>query len=100
LSGARLIVKPAAARDITSTVEWYARQGQELGLAFLGELRVTYDRVVEHPLLYQDLGHGVRRALLRRFPYAVYYVADVDGIRILAVLHASRNPAEWRRRSR
>lgn len=100
MSGASLTVKPAAVRDITSAVEWYAQQGQELGLAYLRELRATYDRIVEHPLLYQELDQGVRRALLRRFPYAVYYLVDPDGISILAVLHASRSPAEWRRRSR
>jgi hypothetical protein len=45
----------------------------ELGLEFLGELRATYDRVAAGPLGHQDRRSGVRRALLRRFPYAVYF---------------------------
>jgi plasmid stabilization system protein ParE len=41
---------------------------------------------------------GIRRALLRRFPYAVYFAVERDVVVILAVLHVSRDPAEWQRR--
>jgi plasmid stabilization system protein ParE len=47
---------------------------------------------------YQDLRLGIRRALLRRFPYAVYFAVDGDVVVVIAVLHASRDPAEWQRR--
>ena len=42
------------------------------GTEFLQELRSTYDRIVQGPLKYQELRSGIRRALIRRFPYAVY----------------------------
>jgi plasmid stabilization system protein ParE len=40
----------------------------------------------------------VRRALVRRFPYAVYYVAEPDQISILAVIHTRRHPHRWQSR--
>ena len=44
--------------------------------------------------------HGtVRRGLVRRFPYGVFYVVTDDTIVILAVFHASRDPAGWRART-
>ena len=49
------------------------------GLEFLDELRATYHRVAAGPFGHQDLRSGVRRALLRRFPYAVYFA--VSGLR-------------------
>jgi plasmid stabilization system protein ParE len=67
-------------------------------LEFLDELRATYGRIVEGPLKYQHLRSGIRRALLRRFPYAVYFAVEEAAIVVLAVLHASRDPAEWQRR--
>jgi plasmid stabilization system protein ParE len=69
-----------------------------LGLQFLDELRASYDRIVEGPLKYQELRSGIRRALLRRFPYAIYFAIEGDVVVVLAVLHASRDPAEWQRR--
>ena len=93
-----LLADPRADLDVEGTVRWYERQRPGLGLEFLDELRAAYSRIVERPLAYQDIGLGTRRALLRRFPYAVYYVVGDDVIAILAVLHASRGPAEWQRR--
>lgn len=64
----------------------------------LDELRASYDRIVGGPLKYQELRGGIRRALLRRFPYAVYFAIDGEIVVVVAVLHASREPAEWQRR--
>ena len=94
----RLVSEPRADLDIEATFRWYENEWSALGLEFLHELRATYDRIVDGPLKYQELRSGIRRALLRRFPYAVYFAVERDVIVILAVLHASRDPAEWQRR--
>ena len=36
----------------------------------------SYDRIAAGPFEYQDLRSGIRRALLRRFPYAVYFAVE------------------------
>ena len=67
-------------------------------MEFFEELRATYGRIVEGPFRYQDLRLGIRRTLLRRFPYSVYLAVEGEDIVVLAVLHAHRDPAEWQRR--
>ncbi|MEX5217417.1 MAG: type II toxin-antitoxin system RelE/ParE family toxin [Nitrospira sp.] len=94
----RLVSEPQADLDIEATFHWYENEQSELGLEFLDELRAGYDRIVEGPLKYQELRSGIHRALLRRFPYAIYFAVDNDVIVVLAVLHTSRDPAEWQRR--
>ena len=94
----RLVSEPQADLDIEATFHWYENEQSGLGLEFLDELRAIYDRVVEGLLKYQELRSGIRRALLRRFPYAAYFAVEGNVIVVLAVLHASRDPAEWRRR--
>jgi toxin ParE1/3/4 len=96
----RLVAEPRAELDIAAAYQWYEREGAGLGLEFLQELSSAYDRIVEDPLKYRDLESGIRRALLRRFPYAVYFAVESNVVVILAVLHVSRNPAEWQRRRR
>jgi len=94
----RLVAEPRADLDAAAAYHWYESERAGLGLEFLDELRATYNRITAGPLNYQDLEGGIRRALLRRFPYAVYFAAEGDVVVILAVLHVSRDPAEWQRR--
>jgi len=94
----RLISEPPVDIDVEAAFEWYENEQPGLGVEFLDELRSTYNRIGDGPLKYQELRGGIRRALLRRFPYAVYFAIEADIIVVVAVLHASRDPAEWQRR--
>jgi plasmid stabilization system protein ParE len=47
---------------------------------------------------YQDLRSGIRRALTRRFPYAVYFSIEGETVVVVAVLSTARDPEEWQRR--
>jgi plasmid stabilization system protein ParE len=87
----RLVAQPRADLDVAAA---------GLGREFLEESRDAYDRIGEDPLRYRQLESGIRRALLRRFPYAIYFAVESDVVVVLAVLHVSRNPAEWQLRRR
>lgn len=91
----RLISEPQADLDIEAAFDWYENERPGLGLEFLDELRASYGRIADGPLKYQDLRGGIRRALLRRFPYAVYFAVEGEVAVILTVLRASEDPAKW-----
>jgi len=38
---------------------------------------------------------GVRRTLLPRFPYGVFYTVKNDLVYVLAVIHHARQPRRW-----
>lgn len=97
MTGYRLVAEPRVDLDVAAACQWYEYEEPGLGLEFLDQLRATYDRIAAGPLQYQDLRSGIRRALLRRFPYAVYFAVEGDLVIVLAVLHASRDPANWQR---
>lgn len=94
----RLVAEPQVDLDIEDAFTWYENERPGLGIEFLSELRAAYNRIAQGPLKYQHLRSGLRSALLRRFPYAVYFAREDDVVVIVAVLHASRDPAEWQRR--
>jgi plasmid stabilization system protein ParE len=96
----RLVSEAQVDIDIEAAFRWYENQQTGLGLEFLDELRAAYDRIVDGPFRYSQLRSNTRRALLKRFPYAIYFVVEEQTIVVLAVLHTSRDPAEWQRRSR
>ena len=94
----RLEAQPAVELDIESTFDWYETEELGLGREFLDQLREAYNRMLENPFAFQDLRLGIRRALTRRFPYAIYFTVNEDTILVLAVLHCARDPAEWQQR--
>jgi hypothetical protein len=51
------------------------------------------------PERYPVVRGEARRALLRRFPYAVFFVATPDLVSVLACMHARRDPRRWQERS-
>jgi toxin ParE1/3/4 len=89
---------PAVEADVEAAYDWYESEKAGLGLEFLEELRAAYHRILDHPFGYHDLRAGIRRALTRRFPYAVYFSIEDETIVIVAVLSTARDPAEWQHR--
>lgn len=75
--------------------DWYEAQSLGLGEEFLAAVDLQLKRLEQAPLLYPEIIPGVRRALLPRFPYGVFYTVRKDLVHILAVIHHARNPRRW-----
>lgn len=92
---ARIRFKPSAERDIESAFGWYDEHGPGLGNEFLDEIDAAVTRIAENPRAYQVIRSRIRRAVVHRFPYLIFYVIDPREIVVLACMHASRNPESW-----
>jgi plasmid stabilization system protein ParE len=88
----------SAQEDLRQAIQWYEEGRSGLGSEFLAEADHIFDRIKDGPLQFPKIDSGVRRALFRRFPYAVYFIIESDRIEILAVLHLRRDPERWRSR--
>jgi plasmid stabilization system protein ParE len=87
-----------AERDVEEAAFWCEQQREGLGVEFVLELDAALERVETAPRQFPEIEHRVRRALLRRFPYAVYFVLDEQSVGVFAVLHQSRDPGTWKAR--
>lgn len=100
----RLVVRPSTELDIQDAANWYEDEEVGLGGEFVDELRNIVHRIGELPTQFPEVGRGVRRALLKRFPYAIYFLlrgaGDERAAIIIAVLHQRRSPSVWRTRAR
>ena len=88
----RLTFSARALREMGEAHEWYESQSPGLGEEFLVATELQLKRLEQAPLLYGEVVAGVRRALLPRFPYGVFYTIHGDLVHILAVIHNARNP--------
>ncbi len=93
-----IVLLRKAEEDIGSAFQWYEMQQPGLGEDFLVRLRQSLEGVGRLPESFPLIHKNVRRALVTKYPYVVFYVAETTRVVVLAVLHTSRNPANWPRR--
>ena len=91
----RLKFSSRALREIGEAQEWYELQNPGLGEEFIAAMELQLKRLEQAPLLYVEVIPNVRRALLPRFPYGLFYAVRSNLINVLAVLHDARNPRQW-----
>jgi plasmid stabilization system protein ParE len=94
----RAVILPRAARDIDEAVAWYTARDPRLGEEFLRRVDDCLLAVRRTPEAFTGVGKGYRRALLRRFPYGVFYEYVNDSVVVYAVVHCSQDPERWRAR--
>ena len=91
--------RPEAESELTEARDWYRERGLGLGDEFLRAVDsclATIQRLPEsHPVVYRD----IRRALLRRFPYGIFYLIEGNVVTVLACFHAKRDPTVWKQRT-
>ena len=94
----RLVVRPAAEADIVAAALWYESRATGLGADFLRAVDVALAEIQRMPERFPVVQVQCRRALLRRFPYGIYFVASAELISVVACMHARRDPRRWEER--
>ncbi len=87
-----LVIRPDAEHDLAAAASWYDGERAGLGSEFLVAVRQVLTSIRDRPLMYPMVLHRIRRALLRRFPYGLFYVVEDDRIVVLACFHVMRDP--------
>ncbi|MEW6348620.1 MAG: type II toxin-antitoxin system RelE/ParE family toxin [Thermodesulfobacteriota bacterium] len=94
-----LIIHPEAQLDIEEAAFHYETQRPGLADRFLSELDRLLQRIGNNPHQFPLVGRDVRRGLLHRFPYNVYFTSTDEGIVVIACLHQHRHPDAWKHRT-
>ena len=94
----KLEFHPEAAMELIEAAAHYELQVPGLGERFEAEVRHATDVLLEHPDIGSPANADLRRFVLYRFPFTLYYSATSDVLRIEVVAHQSRRPGYWRSR--
>ena len=94
----KIIIRPEAESDLQEAYAWYEGQSKGLGAEFILCVDAALSLIQRSPELYAQVHKNIRRVLTRRFPHGIFYIAEVDKIIVLAVLHVKRNPRHWKKR--
>jgi plasmid stabilization system protein ParE len=90
-----LLVRGRAKADIRRAAKWYERQREGLGRDFVAEVDAALALIEANPEQYEIVHREIRHAILRRFPYGVFYRIRTTKISVFAVMHLKRNDIPW-----
>src|SRR6185369_12159651 len=90
-----IVLSPDAEADIDSAVLWYHRIDPNLAVRFTAEALATLHRIKQFPYRFPIIKGSLRRGLLKRFPYYIYYSFLSSRISVVAVVHHRRSDSLW-----
>jgi plasmid stabilization system protein ParE len=95
----QLIIREQGEQDITQAALWYENQSAGLAESFLAEIDIALANALKNPRQFPCFRRKpeVRRVLLTRFPYRLFFVLRRDAIIVFRILHAARHDREWKR---
>jgi toxin ParE1/3/4 len=83
---------PEADAELAEARVWYQSQREGLDVALMLRIDEALDRVIENPSAFPLVHRQLRRAIVRQFPFAIFYEVNESEIVVLAVFHSRRNP--------
>jgi plasmid stabilization system protein ParE len=87
-----VVYRLVARREIIDVARSYEIRRPRLGTSFLDEIERIERHVADAPGLYQVVDGDIRRAVLRRFPYGLFYLEETERVLVLACLDLRRDP--------
>jgi plasmid stabilization system protein ParE len=90
----------SAVEDLAEGYAWYEQQRPCLGDDFLAAVEQCLESIARYPRGNAIATKNVRRALVRRFPYSIFYTDTDQEITVRAIFHNARKPSRWRKRLR
>jgi len=90
---------PHTASELNNAKAHYNQKRPGLGDEFRSEVYGAIDRISDNPRQYQIIERDIRRCLIHRFPYSIYFkIIGTQTIRILVIRHHKRHPRYGLRR--
>lgn len=93
-----LFITAEAEKDLADSWRWYEDQRAGLGDEFLLCVEAAFELACRQPMASPIVEADIRRVLIRRFPYGVFFIVEPERVMVLSVAHAARDPEVWKER--
>lgn len=90
----------AAEEELLNEIAYLELRLPGLGRRFYTEIQRAENLVAQFPESGPEISPGIRKFVVRVFPFSLIYAIEKDSVLVLAVAHQRRRPGYWLRRSR
>jgi plasmid stabilization system protein ParE len=85
--------------ELLEAIAYYNEQLNGLGFRFSDEVKKATKRVIQYPEAWPRLSRTTRHCQVKGFPYSVIYYPREGELVIVAVMHSSKEPDNWKHRT-
>jgi plasmid stabilization system protein ParE len=93
-----IVLRDEAQAEFDEAFDFYEARQTGLGIDFLARVQRVFDRIGVNPLMHRVVVGDIRKAVVTRFPFCVFYRVHSDRVEVIAVFHGSRDPSIWQGR--
>lgn len=93
-----VVLRDEAREEFDEAFDFYESRRAGLGVDFVSRVQQVFDRIAANPQIHATVFADIRKAVVRRFPYSVFYRADATRVEVIAVFHSKRDPSVWKKR--
>lgn len=93
-----IVLRAEAEAEFDDSFDWFNAQRTGRGLEFAAAIQNVFNAITINPLIGPVIFADIRKCVVRRFTFNVYYRPHFDRIEVIAVFHTSRDPAIWKGR--
>ena len=86
---------PEASLEYGEAVDYYIEINPLLADAFVGEVEHAISMIRKYPNRWRLVDENVRRYLVHRFPFGIYYSSNAHIINIFAIMHLVLRYFQW-----
>lgn len=94
-----VVLRDEATAEFDEAFDYYEGQRAGLGVDFAARVQQVFDRIAVNPHLHAVVFADIRKAVVSRFPYCVFYRAEAVRVEVIAIFHTSRDPSIWQARA-
>lgn len=94
-----VVLRHEAQAEFDEAFDWYESRRPGRGVAFAGGIQEVFDRISVTPQMHSVVFADIRKAVVRQFPYCVFYRAEVTRVEVIAVFDSRRDPSIWQGRA-
>ena len=91
----KIVFTELAVKELNETHSFYELEMEGLGEEFSKEMVRVTKRIAKFPEAYPITKNDIRKCVVRKFPYNLFYTIEKDFILILSIAHQHRRPFYW-----
>jgi len=85
--------------DFDNSYEYYANVSEKVADNFYRQVDNSLTNISENPLRYPEVYQSIRKHVMGKFPFVIYYQIGESTVKIIAIFHTARNPQIWKERT-
>lgn len=84
--------------DFDKSYEFYFEDSPKVADTFFKQMNIGFENIKQNPKSFPIAHKSVRKYVVKKFPFVIYYRIVDTIIQIVAIFHTSRNPEIWNER--